>query len=574
MLARLALAAALVSLAATAPASAAPTTFAPPKYIDEEYPGGEPLMWTDLKHGTLVYSTHEGTTHAYRPGVLNPQTAVFASQYRNQVKIWTSKDGGETWTRSSFAGTGFATDPTVNTGFSDPDLTQDEGGRIYNTGIMLATDALFSSDDGGVTWDRGNPNCHNGDRPWIVGGKPDEAFFFTNTLEGGIGQTMFTTTDGGATCSATGIPNGGDWPDGGSWTGNGKPYMNHVTGTIVAPITGGGKIGISTWKRGEAAFTPRMALDGVDYYAHWPAIAVDGAGTTYLVFDTDPSQEGTSGGCDGRATPAANQIVLMYTKDDGKTWSAPIPIASPSEKRVLWPWVAAGDAGKVSITWYETDKIADLACQPAALTVQHATVLNASDDAKRTVEVVNASGRPIAVNNICQNGTTCVATGEDRRLGDFFSNVVDARGCVMIATGDTMKADPERLTSLPLLITQISGPRLIGSGDCSGVVDPPGAGLPAQPKPSVSPTSRKCISRRRFEIRLRAPKGQRLGGARVTVAGKRVKVRKRGQRLVATVDLRRLRKSRFTVKIVAFTTQGRRVTETRKYRTCAKKRRR
>jgi len=43
-------------------------------------------------------------------------------------------------------------------------------------------------------------------------------------------------------------------------------------------------------------------------------------------------------------------------------------------------------------------------------------------------------GRPIADNNLCQNGTLCVATGEDRRLGDFFTNAVDERGCVLVAT--------------------------------------------------------------------------------------------------------------------------------------------
>jgi len=48
----------------------------------------------------------------------------------------------ETWQRTVFGQSGFATDPTKNTGFSDPDLTQDEGGRVYDTGIDLANDAI------------------------------------------------------------------------------------------------------------------------------------------------------------------------------------------------------------------------------------------------------------------------------------------------------------------------------------------------------------------------------------------------------------------------------------------------
>jgi hypothetical protein len=70
-----------------------------------------------------------------------------------------------------------------------------------------------------------------------------------------------------------------------------------------------------------------------------------------------------------------------------------------------------------------------------------------------------------------QSGTTCVATGEDRRLGDFFTNALDERGCVIIGTGDTTTKDPltggERSVALPLFIRQNSGPALRGTRDCS-----------------------------------------------------------------------------------------------------------
>ena len=39
--------------------------------------------------------------------------------------------------------------------------------------------------------------------------------------------------------------------------------------------------------------------------------------------------------------------MLVSTKDLGATWSAPVKIAHPGT-RVFWPWIAAGDAGKVS----------------------------------------------------------------------------------------------------------------------------------------------------------------------------------------------------------------------------------
>ena len=83
------------------------------------------------------------------------------------------------------------------------------------------------------------------------------------------------------------------------------------------------------------------------------------------------------------------------------------------------------------------------------------------------------------------------------------------------------------------------------------------------------PSARACVSRRRFGIRLKG----KLRSARVWVDGRHVKVVRKGGRLVATVDLRGLRTGRFTVLVRAVGTDGRKVREQRRYRTCAKRRR-
>jgi predicted thioesterase len=82
------------------------------------------------------------------------------------------------------------------------------------------------------------------------------------------------------------------------------------------------------------------------------------------------------------------------------------------------------------------------------------------------------------------------------------------------------------------------------------------------------PPTRSCVSRRRFSIRLRVPKGSAVVSARVLVNGHSAAVRK-GSRLRSTVNLRSLPKGRFTVKITLTLTGGRTLTETRRYRTCA-----
>ena len=86
-------------------------------------------------------------------------------------------------------------------------------------------------------------------------------------------------------------------------------------------------------------------------------------------------------------------------------------------------------------------------------------------------------------------------------------------------------------------------------------------------------TRKRCVSRRRFTIRLREPQGDALDTAAVFLNGKRIEVR-RGDRLTAPIVLAGLPKGRYTVRIIAKTVLGRTIKGTRKYRTCAKKRRR
>ena len=91
----------------------------------------------------------------------------------------------------------------------------------------------------------------------------------------------------------------------------------------------------------------------------------------------------------------------------------------------------------------------------------------------------------------------------------------------------------------------------------------------AAPRTTVT-TAKRCVSRRRFRITLPS-KGRKVTGATVTVAGKRIPVTV-GRKGTATIDLRRRPKGTFTVEITVRTSGGT-ITQTRRYRTCAPKRR-
>src|SRR5438270_12201676 len=273
----------VVSVAAGTPATAhaARFGFTRPAFVDTTLAGGEPSVAYAVKSGLLVYTSHEGTTHLFSSGIPGApaESGGFLANYHNQVNIWTSANNGQTWGLVPF---GSATDPFA-TGFSDPDLTQDANKNIYNTGIDLANDALFSSQDGGLHWLTGTANCHEGDRPWLAGGGNNEVFLSTDTGESG--HEIFHSTDAGASCSPNAITNNGNVPGGGTFQGQGKIYYDAKRGALLDPVyyyTSSGTVngvGIGILPGASAAFSnPAAKFSDVEIakttaFSHWPSIS-------------------------------------------------------------------------------------------------------------------------------------------------------------------------------------------------------------------------------------------------------------------------------------------------------------
>ena len=90
------------------------------------------------------------------------------------------------------------------------------------------------------------------------------------------------------------------------------------------------------------------------------------------------------------------------------------------------------------------------------------------------------------------------------------------------------------------------------------------------------PSNRKCVSRRKFRIRIRQPGGIQIQTALVFLNGRKIRVLTRKvfqkKRKVANVNLRGLPRGKFKVRIVVLTSEGKTIRGTRTYRTCTKKR--
>ncbi len=154
------LAVALPAAAGTAscPSVAPPQLrFNAPTYIDTARAGGEPVS-TVARDGSIIVSAHAGTTHLYKTPDAAPGASDFAAGYTNQTLNWRSTDPAHTaWTFIGVAGQQAGPHTLTSTGFSDPDLTIDDGGRIYNTEIDLANISVFSSPDDGQSFPTGHP---------------------------------------------------------------------------------------------------------------------------------------------------------------------------------------------------------------------------------------------------------------------------------------------------------------------------------------------------------------------------------------------------------------------------------
>ena len=133
-------------------------------------------------------------------------------------------------------------------------------------------------------------------------------------------------------------------------------------------------------------------------------------------------------------------------------------------------------------------------------------------------------------------------------------------------------AGPESPELQPTIDAQGNSANTTTDCDDSAFVRPVPAGTPAISRIATLPSSRRCLSKRRFKIRLREPEGDALASAVVRLNGKVIRTRT-GDRITAPISLRGLPKGRYTLKITAKTVLGKTISGTRKYRTCVPKRR-
>jgi photosystem II stability/assembly factor-like uncharacterized protein len=398
-------------------------------YIDKARAGGEPVSVVG-QDGSISVSAHAGTTHIYKDPQAAAGAADFLVGYSNETLNWRSTDGGKTWSYVGLPVVNAGPHSLTSTGFSDPDYAIDATGRIYNTEINLANVAVFSSGDDGQTYSRGNPEVTSGDRPWLTGGGENEVYLYVNTL-----QQIFRSGDGGVTWTLQ--------SQGNSKGPNAKMYIdpaNKKTGLIGPHNPQGMTVSNDqgkTWK----AYDGANLGPTVDFFG---AVAVDKAGNVYRA---------AAGGYKGSSDKKADGSVTFNYFDRKKNKWADDAVTLPTgEGDMLWPWVVAGDDGRVAVTWLQSKpgKPTEFYVYAAQTLNAHGTTVTCANGTKKFIKpqwsVTNASKKPVHKGPICLNGTACNASTDfpagDRRLGDFHTINYDKDGRLFITGGDTTLLSP------------------------------------------------------------------------------------------------------------------------------------
>ena len=375
--------------------------------------------------------------------------------------IWRSSDRGRTWTwlgAFDLAGEG-----------GDTDIAVTPSGTLFASSLSYdGCSGVGVSTDRGQTWaDDPIAGCARvpamNDRQWTATyGENTVYTVIGDTLRGDIDLVRSTMTNPLVVPATTlDLYTGGDyqWPGtiavdqrrGTSyvvWNTTGAPNNCDQTSgaSACAPKDASGqtpdKIEVSVVPDGAtSAPTPVVvASRPFDTFDSFVSDAVDAAGNVYVTWsERHPAQQQT-------------WAMLSVSRDGGRTWSAPRNVArTPST--TVFPWVSAGDAGRIAVSYYGTTARGN-SPQKVAANAAWSVYSSFSNDYGRSFTEYRTTGT-MQKGPICTSGTQCPAGS--RNVLDFFETDLDPHGCLVTAYADNASGANGAIVSY---VRQTAGPGL------------------------------------------------------------------------------------------------------------------
>ena len=411
----------------------------------------EPQIRAD-QAGNFYISSENGLgagTDAWSSG--NGGTAYQALPQPNEES---SATGGTTGFAPGGGDTDLATAPAKNSSGTD---------NVYVASLTLGSVTVSLSQDGGRTWanDITSATVPGDDREWIAAagaggfylsyhaaGAGDEIVVNQGQVVAGQPATAQTydAINPAQTSIYLGTVEDNEIGNIAVDPATGDVYQVFVgcppsaTAIVTCPSfsTAYLAVGVPTTTSGVTtlAFTDYVIFQSPDTSAsfgnNFPAIAVDKAGNLYATWSDDQN------------------VFLAFSTDHGQHWSKPKRVNHGSAATTaIYPWLTAGQAGKVDLVFYGTPAAANFqtcgqtgtfTCQNEPWTVFFAQNLNVLGGGSWTQ--VQAS--PVVhLGGVCQGGVSCTSNGNDNRdlFDDFGVAASPATGLASITYSDDQFAD-------------------------------------------------------------------------------------------------------------------------------------
>jgi hypothetical protein len=454
--------------------------------------------------------------------------------------LWRSTDHGKTFHLVPGNLPPYGKPDTTCVGGGDTALAADSQDRVYFADLQGLTDVSNSaSSDQGATW-LSTCNAANAvgvDRPWIAAvGDPQNSGALYQTVDeiaqcttgcglGNVGNILeITRSQDGVTFLP--LPAQQIEPDGivsgivtdhqggvyightalvdasGNLLGGGDANSNSNAVVVVRFPHGYSSPTAITLTNGQTLcqMKPTLCTTSIVYKApldtsgnstvtvgqDFAPITIDRAGNLYAVW-SQATVNPSGGNING-----SSQIFMSASSDHGAHWSSPVLVsaATPTLQTNVFPWIAAGDAGRVNIVWYGTPTLGACPNQPCGSSAiqAHWFVMMAQSLNALTATPTFATAKVSEVSNhfgaVCTMGIGC-STGGDRGVLDFLSVTTGRRGEANVVWADAVNRNFVGGTSSAVIAfnRQNSGPSLYTSvGQVHG---PAGATGGAQGSPDA-----------------------------------------------------------------------------------------
>jgi hypothetical protein len=453
---------------ALVPSAAAAVSFGQPVYVTQSraYQAAEPSIRVDApsRHQTIWIAAPTGIGVDTRSLPAGPESGDL---------FWRSDDNGRSF--DAVEGPEGLGSPTL-LGGGDSDVATGYGDQVYGTGLTLANITLAASCDDAKTPFSFNPIpvlSTPDDRQWIDTyedspapfGAPDLVLTYGNFA---ASQILFNQVYSPACAPPAGSADlvlsdptcQIDSAECYQWPGNvavdertGDAYVAYNTQgnpnhdrIVVARVDGG-----ASRPATQADVHLFTAADNrPDTFDSFVVVAVDRASNVYVAWS------------ERHRSSLATATMLAVSRDRGATWSRPVNVNSV--RTTTYPWLVAGDPGRVDVVYYGTaspGRSPETVPDSAMWRVYMAQSLDALADAPTFAET--AATPVMHKGSICTSGTGCAAGTRD--LLDFFQIDSDRAGWANIAYTDDFNTPPDGDDPHQEWITfvqQAAGPRLFG----------------------------------------------------------------------------------------------------------------